>query len=77
MNVIVEICAEKWDLYVNDFEKHILDSTSDYYRRKATKWIDEDDSSFPKYLVKARSLKPLNNIILLCVVNDTSLTSSS
>ncbi|KAI9114468.1 hypothetical protein K1719_014696 [Acacia pycnantha] len=43
-------------VYEQDFEVHMLDSTSSYYRRKAASWIEVD--SCPSYMLKAEeSLK--------------------
>jgi len=39
------------DVYVNDFEKFLLENTKDYYTRKAESWLQNDDT--PAYLVKA------------------------
>ena len=41
----------KMDQYEQDFEIQMLDDTADYYKSKATNWIEVD--SCPDYMLKA------------------------
>ncbi|KAH1107168.1 hypothetical protein J1N35_010936 [Gossypium stocksii] len=53
LDIFVEMGVGQMNRYQDDFEAPFLQETTNYYSRKASKWIDED--SCPDYLLKARA----------------------
>lgn len=51
LDIFVEIGMGEMVLYETDFEAHMLEDTADYYKSKATIWIESD--SCPDYMLKA------------------------
>ncbi|KAI4349627.1 hypothetical protein L6164_010192 [Bauhinia variegata] len=51
LDIFVEIGMGQMDQYEQDFEVHMLEDTAEYYRTKATNWIEAD--SCPDYMLKA------------------------
>ncbi|CAI8586131.1 unnamed protein product [Vicia faba] len=51
LDIFVKICMGDMKHYENNFEVQMLEDTADYYRSKATIWIESD--SFPDYMLKA------------------------
>lgn len=51
LDIFVEIGMGEMALYESDFEAHMLEDTADYYKSKATIWIESD--SCPDYMLKA------------------------
>lgn len=51
LDIFVEIGMGEMDQYEQDFEAQMLDDTADYYKSKATNWIEAD--SCPDYMLKA------------------------
>lgn len=51
LDIFVEIGMGEMGLYETDFEAHMLEDTADYYKSKATIWIESD--SCPDYMLKA------------------------
>lgn len=51
LDIFVEIGMGEMDQYEQDFEAQMLDDTADYYKSKATNWIESD--SCPDYMLKA------------------------
>mmetsp|Transcript_11025 Transcript_11025/g.19100 ORF Transcript_11025/g.19100 Transcript_11025/m.19100 type:complete len:748 (-) Transcript_11025:342-2585(-) len=51
LGIFIEVGMGSTDLYVKDFEEALLTATSEYYKKKATAWIEQD--SCPDYMVKA------------------------
>jgi len=50
LDIFVEIGMGEMALYETDFEAHMLEDTADYYKSKATIWIESD--SCPDYMLK-------------------------
>jgi len=50
LDIFVEIGLGEADPYQQDFEVYLLDDTAEYYKSKATEWIEID--SCPDYMVK-------------------------
>lgn len=50
LDIFVEIGLGEMERYERDFEVQMLDDTADYYRSKATIWIESD--SCPDYMLK-------------------------
>ena len=50
LDIFVEIGMGDMKHYENDFEVQMLEDTADYYRSKATIWIESD--SCPDYMLK-------------------------
>lgn len=50
LDIFVEIGLGEMEHYVQDFEVQMLEDTADYYRSKATIWIESD--SCPDYMLK-------------------------
>ena len=42
------------EVYESEFEVDFLNDTSEYYKKKSQKWVEED--SFPDYMKKAEDL---------------------
>lgn len=51
LDIFVEIGMGEMERYQHDFEVQMLDDTADYYKSKATIWIESD--SCPDYMLKA------------------------
>ncbi|XP_027352113.1 cullin-1 isoform X3 [Abrus precatorius] len=51
LDIFVEIGMSEMDKYEQDFEIQMLEDTADYYRSKATNWIETDFC--PDYMLKA------------------------
>ncbi|KAL1318020.1 hypothetical protein HN51_070265 [Arachis hypogaea] len=51
LDIFVEIGMGEMDQYEQDFEVQMLEDTADYYKSKATNWIEVD--SCPDYMLKA------------------------
>ncbi|AES82101.2 cullin 3B [Medicago truncatula] len=51
LDIFVEIGMGEMAFYESDFEAHMLEDTADYYKSKATIWIESD--SCPDYMLKA------------------------
>ena len=51
LEIFVEIGLGNMHSYQDDFEKYLLEETSNYYKNKASEWIEED--SCPAYMIKA------------------------
>ncbi|PQQ16421.1 cullin-1 [Prunus yedoensis var. nudiflora] len=51
IDIFVEIGAGRRDAYEKDFEGYMLTNTRDYYSRKASRWILEDN--YTNYMLKA------------------------
>ncbi|XP_062016341.1 cullin-1-like [Rosa rugosa] len=51
VDIFVEVGMGEMVNYEEEFEKHMVDDTGDYYSRKASIWIVED--SCPEYMMKA------------------------
>lgn len=54
LDIFVEIGMGEMALYESDFEAHMLEDTADYYKSKATIWIESD--SCPDYMLKVMYL---------------------
>ncbi|XP_027941382.1 cullin-1-like [Vigna unguiculata] len=50
LGIFIEIDFGETSKYQQDFEVHLLEDTADYYKSKATKWIEID--SCPDYMLK-------------------------
>ncbi|TQD93913.1 hypothetical protein C1H46_020472 [Malus baccata] len=59
INVCVEFGMGKMDPYREDFEEHMLPETGEYYSRKASSWITEDNYSDYMSKVEESSEKKL------------------
>ncbi|PPR84485.1 hypothetical protein GOBAR_AA36226 [Gossypium barbadense] len=53
LDIFVEMGGGQMNRYQDDFEAPFLQETSNYFSRKASKWIEE--ASCPDYLLKARA----------------------
>ncbi|XRB06435.1 cullin 1 [Pycnococcus provasolii] len=51
LTIFVEIGMNSLEAYETDFEAALLSTTSVYYRKKASAWIEQD--SCPEYMIKA------------------------
>jgi len=73
LDIFVEIGMGEMGLYETDFEAHMLEDTADYYKSKATIWIESD--SCPDYMLKVMCLdeyQPIYIYIKFCPLFDFS-----
>eukprot|EP00879_Flechtneria_rotunda_P005254 GHRR01005539.1.p1 GENE.GHRR01005539.1~~GHRR01005539.1.p1 ORF type:complete len:335 (+),score=120.01 GHRR01005539.1:715-1719(+) len=51
LDIFIEVGMGSMDCYERDFEEVLLTETANYYKRKASEWINQD--SCPDYMLKA------------------------